>query len=611
MRVIPFHRRIYDVASLIGWATVLLVPVVLVHADDEVISFTCEGTTCLECLDNGCGWFPSGGEPDIPGECVSTCSIIADAPCYAEEYFTGQSPEEICNIVTTDENDWNICSAVTDCAQCTATAKSDGTSKCVWYEISENCGSGNCNFLGCGSSVCLKESDVVVDNPATAPTVLRATQGPTLQPIVRVDIENPTLLPLSPTSSDVNNPTTLGPVPLVDIETSVCDRLSTADCTTCIASGCGWANDEFCIPSCRTIADTTCYDNTTFPDMTEVAEICEMARVVETTPTVSPGPTPATCETTATTCDACISDGCGWVVGSACLTSCSKIADAPCFDNTTFFSVTNVTEICTLAEKSLGDISLCSTQTSCSSCRSVQLAAPDSQCSWYEAQDGFSFPSTCCIGCDVPGILTTTCSSDDLDPNPGPPSQSPSPSTSSIPSPSPSVTRSPSLTSSPSITQAPIVCNASTCDSCLNAGCAYLGGQNCISSCSIIADTSCYDTSTFPNVTNITEICSRAETIENDATLCSNQNTCTGCLGASLAVPDQSCTWYAVSGSQSSQSRCCLSCDVPGTAVTTCEGIANALDTKSAAAMSRNVLNRISSLLFNVLFISVASVCIY
>lgn len=617
MRVLSYYQRAYTVATSLF---ILVAIVVNVAADDGVISFNCEGTTCLECLNNGCGWFPSGGEPDIPGECLTTCSIIADAACYSEEYYTGQSPQEICNIVTTEALDWTICSAVTDCAQCTATPKSDGTSMCVWYELSESCGSGQCNFLGCGTSTCLKESDVVVGNPASAPTVLRATQRPTQQPIVSVDIENPTLLPQPPTSFDIDNPT-IEPVEIADVETSVCDRLSSADCSTCISAGCGWVNDEIdiCVTTCRTIADSACYDNTTYPGTSDAADICTMAQPVETSPTVSPGSDSIECTTTASTCDTCIGAGCGWVFGNTCLVSCSVIADAPCFDSTSFPNVSNVTEICSLVEQSQSDTALCRAQTSCSDCLAVQLAAPDSQCSWYEAQEGSSFPSTCCIGgCDIPGVLTTTCSNNDIDPNPGTPSQSPSPSTTSGPSltqspsftQSPSSTPSPSFTSSPSITQAPTVCEASTCDACLSAGCAYLGDENCISSCSIIADTACYDRTTFPNVTNITEICIRAEANENDATLCSNQSTCSECLAATLSVSDQSCTWYAVSGSQSSSnSRCCLSCDVPGTPVTTCDGIANTLDTKTSGAVSTwNGMNRELSLLIEALILSVTMV---
>jgi hypothetical protein len=113
-------------------------------------------------------------------------------------------------------------------------------------------------------------------------------------------------------------------------------------------------------------------------------------------------------------------------------------------------------------------------------------------------------------------------------------------------------------------------------------------------------------------VTNITEICIRAEAIENDATLCSNQNTCTDCLAASLSVPDQACTWYAVSENQSSRSRCCLSCDVPGTPVSTCEDASNALDTKSSADASyRNVMVRVSTILINGFIISVSIACIF
>lgn len=336
----------------------------------QVISFQCEATNCIDCINEGCGWFPLGGEPDNPGECVTSCSIIADAPCYSEEYYSGQSPVSICNIVTQDEQDWNTCSTVTDCDDCVTTVKSDGTSNCVWYEISNNCGSGVCSLLGCGTSTCNRQSGVdtptnvpvqpvaptsgTITSPIEAPTspVLIATAKPTTAPIVQnsgPDIENPTLFPVADTSPDIDptttsiRPSTIVPTPLQSTNTGVCDRLSTAGCEICISSGCGWISDATCLDSCSIIADVACYDSTTFSSTT-----------------------------------------------------------------------TNVTEICTNAQADYNDHIVCNAQETCTDCLSTNLTNSQGQkCSWYQVDEDSTSVSRCCYFCDVPGTFTEVCSNED------------------------------------------------------------------------------------------------------------------------------------------------------------------------------------------------------
>jgi hypothetical protein len=627
------YRFIMKTSSTLRENTAFVVIAVLIgllvqqSSAEEVISFSCDATNCLDCLNLGCGWFPAGGEADKPGECVTTCSVIADAACYAEEYFVGQSPQSICNLVNSDANDSNTCRAVSDCDQCINTIKSDGVSKCVWYKITNNCGSGTCNFLGCGSSTCPNTGEVVT-NPASSPTaVIIATTKPTRGPISSVDIANSTR---SPTPIITGSPTIIVIDPLEN-STSVCDRLSASSCDTCIDSGCAWIGS--CIESCSKIANVSCYDNMTFPNITNGTDICDMAEPnandtalcleqetcsdcisailsdsnqscswysVENDPSASrcclscdaPGTPTTTCSSTASndtnsdvpsdfpsdspsessacnaiaaSCSICLNSGCAWVAGNKCLESCNVTSNPTCIDFTTFPNLTNVSEICSTAELSIDDSTLCLSQSTCTDCVSVQLSIPDRPCIWYAAGANASFGSTCCLGCDVPGVPTTTCNDTLFDPIRKSPTQSPAPFDRN------------SNTSS--------ICEESslTCNQCLSAGCAYLGNQNCLESCDIIADTACYDSTTFPNITNITEICIKAEQNEMDIQLCSEQSTCTACTSVSLSDNDKSCTWYSVQ-SDPSRSTCCLVCDVPGIPVTTCDDITNSLETTSSSS---------------------------
>ncbi|GMI22215.1 hypothetical protein TeGR_g11863 [Tetraparma gracilis] len=77
--------------------------------------------------------------------------MIADAACYAAEYFGGTSAADVCLIAETDRADSALCSAQTGCATCTSTSKADAA-PCMWF-AEGFCGS-ECGMIGCGSTDC-------------------------------------------------------------------------------------------------------------------------------------------------------------------------------------------------------------------------------------------------------------------------------------------------------------------------------------------------------------------------------------------------------------------------------------------------------------------------
>lgn len=137
--------------------SLLLLLVASTVIDGQVTSLTCVGSTCDECLANGCGWVPF-----TVGECWKSCSTVADAPCYSAENHVNLTGPEICAIVAQNQTDKVTCSQATDCSTCVATVVANGGSHCEWHDQSKSCEpAGQCNILGCGSSTC----------PSSAPAV--------------------------------------------------------------------------------------------------------------------------------------------------------------------------------------------------------------------------------------------------------------------------------------------------------------------------------------------------------------------------------------------------------------------------------------------------------
>ena len=179
--------------------------------------------SCEECLEQGYAW--------AIGECLTSCSVIADAPCYSTQYFGNKTAEEICEIERNDTADTNLCQLQTDCASCTNTTKSDGSSTCEWYVdgTSSWCGTGGCGMFGvCGSSDCMISDDVTASQPPATSSMY---------------------------CSSAPNATT---------------------CEECVEADCAWTIGE-CWISCDVIADASCYSTEYFGNRTS-AEICEIER---------------------------------------------------------------------------------------------------------------------------------------------------------------------------------------------------------------------------------------------------------------------------------------------------------------------------------------------
>jgi hypothetical protein len=115
------------------------------------LDITCEG-----CLASECGWTTVGYGG---GQCLASCSAIADAPCYVASSSATVSTQ--CAQASADAADTDICRAVFDCTSCISTLKSDRVSTCAWYgNVTDAtlgyCGSGlACDQNGnCPSTTC-------------------------------------------------------------------------------------------------------------------------------------------------------------------------------------------------------------------------------------------------------------------------------------------------------------------------------------------------------------------------------------------------------------------------------------------------------------------------
>mmetsp|Transcript_29751 Transcript_29751/g.70004 ORF Transcript_29751/g.70004 Transcript_29751/m.70004 type:complete len:335 (+) Transcript_29751:257-1261(+) len=132
--------------------------------------------SCLECLNDsttgqldaaGCGWAPGFG-------CLSSCSIIADADCYAGN-DKDKDGTEICARADADVANEDFCYGMTDCASCTGAVLPDGSGgTCHWFgeEFGVQgggwCGAPGCNMIGCGSPTC--PGDTVSTSGSTTTT---------------------------------------------------------------------------------------------------------------------------------------------------------------------------------------------------------------------------------------------------------------------------------------------------------------------------------------------------------------------------------------------------------------------------------------------------------
>ena len=198
-----------------------------------------------------------------------------------------------------------------------------------------------------------------------------------------------------------------------------------------------------------------------------------------------------------------------------------------------FFPNLSNEEICQLADAAVADAQRCANQTNCGDCIATSLSN-DGNCQWF--QDKATCSSVCDL--DLECGEQTTC---------------------------PQVNCS----------------DFTTCAACLQTpecgGWAPVAG--CLESCNVIADASCYSTSTFPDQ-SVDETCQTAADNEADAQLCSSQTNCGDCVGTNISDGNTTCQWF-VDGDY-----CASGCGMTGCGETTCQAEADGAEDDECDGLS-------------------------
>ena len=130
-------------------------------------------TSCLDCLrDPFCGsWNNAGG-------CDAGCASPDGSRCYQlspsislASYGNDETKEDVCARADMDKVNDEICSAATDCENCTGTVLLNGVGSCAWYKEGGYCGRPGCTLFPareCGDTICsapkVEENDVVEED---------------------------------------------------------------------------------------------------------------------------------------------------------------------------------------------------------------------------------------------------------------------------------------------------------------------------------------------------------------------------------------------------------------------------------------------------------------
>ena len=453
---------------------------------------------CNSCLDADCAWI--GGS-----SCQDDCIIVADTTCVkSDTTTTRQTNTDLCAADATATQDRNLCAAIgDDCETCLSTMTLADGGTCVYFGDTAQCCTAECFFPGNVYS-------------ETCPT----------------------------------NTTT----------TTDCETLET--CEACLSVSCGWAGSSSCLPFCAMIADVQCWEITD-KNMTQVVAVCQQAHTVQLDeqtcaaatdcrscvtallsdrstgcqwytlgdesnthacclggdcflgggggkPTTE-CPVQGTLCDTQTTCTSCLEMDCVWGLGS-CLDSCDDLAvDATttmCYNKINFPTSTTTEEICQMQEETDADIAMCKAVTDCATCTSTLQSDGVSTCAWY--QDGNE--RYCGIGgeCDDGDDNNNGVCGQDVCPRDN-----------------------------------PDCVGKASCTECLDvdSACAWAAGS-CITSCNIIADTSCYSVENIVNNKTKTEICALAAADEADEETCGMPGTCAECTSTVKADGSSTCQWF-------------------------------------------------------------------
>jgi hypothetical protein len=182
------------------------------------------------------------------------------------------------------------------------------------------------------------------------------------------------------------------------------------------------------------------------------------------------------------TCRTCLESNCSWTIEN-CYNRCA-VMDAPCYNQDNFPNMT-VEMICTNQEASRNESTMCGTQKDCQTCVGTEYLPNGGNCEWYADHDYCGTGGCILIGCGE-----SSCNN----------------ATQETPLPCPNVTDD-------------------TCNSCVNAGCGWLGEGACYIDCNVsLGGKPCYSLEAGIDSVATNDICK-----EYDASLqSSNQTNATG-----------------------------------------------------------------------------------
>jgi len=195
------------------------------------------------------------------------------------------------------------------------------------------------------------------------------------------------------------------------------------------------------------------------------------------------------------------------------------IADISCYDSTTITrvdddpSVSKEDAVCGEATFHAQDYVTCSAMKGCDGCVTT-MKSDGSSCLWL---DGFG-EGMCANEGGMLGPGSTTCADSVVD----------------------------AVVEKPEIGEDPCWSTELQCDECIAQGCAWTG--SCLPACNMIADISCYDSTTItrvdddPSVSKEDAVCGEATFHAQDYVTCSAMKGCDGCV-TTMKSDGSSCLW--------------------------------------------------------------------
>lgn len=231
---------------------------------------------CVECLDNNYSW--------TVGECHETCDV-ADASCYSGKYFQGQSSSQICQQANANQpvQEQRNPSSIRNCAPCVRNGFAWTVGEChETCDVADASCFSQKYFPGeSPNSICANESSNnnrdSDDYRNCKPCVAHGFAWAVGQCLDSCDeiadaacysqkyFEGQSSHQICQQAENDNK----------RAKQRQCNHAGSS-CGSCLDAGCNWSGNS-CVPSCDYLADAACYGFANFPNGKSSDDICAIA----------------------------------------------------------------------------------------------------------------------------------------------------------------------------------------------------------------------------------------------------------------------------------------------------------------------------------------------